>query len=110
MDTVASSALEARASSIAVRSARCDSGKSFKATTILVNIKATRAEPTRSLSYESGSGDRHYMFLLGIAPRRSMGKGAGRGMAISPRSNLGVHNARTSDRLKRPRREEYYIF
>src|ERR1700722_5273261 len=65
MDSVATSALHTRASSIAVRSARCDSGESFKATTILVNIKATRAEPTSALSYRPNSNSLYYMFLVG---------------------------------------------
>jgi hypothetical protein len=44
MDTVASSALQARAGSTAVRSARCDSDKSFKAITnfIIKRLKETR--------------------------------------------------------------------
>src|SRR5579859_6710782 len=42
MEIVASSELHERASSIAVRKARCDSGRSFKATTILENMRATR--------------------------------------------------------------------
>src|ERR1700694_2783120 len=42
IETVASSALHERARSIPVCKARCDSGRSFKATTILENMRATR--------------------------------------------------------------------
>ena len=63
MDTVASSALEACASSIAVRSARCDSGKSFNATTILENIERLEWNGHGSI-VESNSMDRYYMFLV----------------------------------------------
>src|ERR1700735_930924 len=66
MDTVASSALEARANSIAVRSARWDSGNSFNATAILENISDSKRTDS-DLSYESNSSSRYHIFLVATA-------------------------------------------
>src|ERR1700677_689389 len=44
--------------------------------------KVTRAEPAPSLSYESNSSSRYYIFLVAIAQPWRMGWGGGRKMAI----------------------------
>src|ERR1700722_2516507 len=86
METVDSSALHKRARSIAVRKECWDSGRSFKATTIFENMRATRLYGTELLEgpplHVSGSTGNHpIVSRIGNPPLVQMGWLAGSPLA-----------------------------